>query len=219
MLKPVRMPKSANVDHVYQHPWSEISYAVFRKYPNPSRPDVLAVDLLSRSIDPETGVLQTRRMVTVKGPLPTWMEKVIGRQPACYFIEDASIDPRTQTMTLKSRNVTLDKVMLMEECCVYKKHENENWTEMQLEGTVTSFTRGFASRIEDFMSKTYKANAAKGREITEHVCNMIKQEAAALKQEAADTFAKAESLGTRLKHEAEGFAAVAPRPQRMPALD
>jgi len=61
------MPSEATVNHIFKHPWSDISYAVWRKYPNPLRPDVLSVDFLDRQLDPETGVLRTRRLVTVKG--------------------------------------------------------------------------------------------------------------------------------------------------------
>eukprot|EP01116_Phalansterium_solitarium_P007113 TRINITY_DN19606_c0_g1_i1.p1 TRINITY_DN19606_c0_g1~~TRINITY_DN19606_c0_g1_i1.p1 ORF type:complete len:224 (-),score=19.87 TRINITY_DN19606_c0_g1_i1:383-1054(-) len=223
------MPKSAFESHVYQHPWSEISYAVWRKYPNPSRPDVLSIDILDRNLDPETGILRTRRMVTMKGPLPSWMERIIGRTSVCHFIEDSEINPKTQTMTLKSRNVTLEQVILMEESCSYTAHENGAWTKMGLEGKVTSFSFGVASRIEDFLTGMFKQNAHKGRDIMEQACAKIKQETAE-KIAAAEVFGRnikleAEEFGRNIKQEAEdGLAAVVDTTRRernglMTALD
>ena len=59
------------------HPWSFVSFASWRKYPNDKSPQVLHVDILSRSVCPETGILRTERLITCKQNLPSIVEWVI----------------------------------------------------------------------------------------------------------------------------------------------
>jgi len=49
----------------------------WRKYPNPDlNPDVVTVDFLDKKFDPDTGILKTKRLCTMKANAPSFISKV-----------------------------------------------------------------------------------------------------------------------------------------------
>ena len=52
------------------HSWSTTTIGLWLKYPNPHSGHVLTVDVLSRSVDVDTGVLRTERLLGVKQAIP-----------------------------------------------------------------------------------------------------------------------------------------------------
>jgi hypothetical protein len=80
--------------HIYDYPWSLVSAANWQKYPNEHCPHVQAVDVLDRRIDPETGILVTERLITVKQNVPTVILKVF----TCPSIEPATYRVSANTM-------------------------------------------------------------------------------------------------------------------------
>jgi hypothetical protein len=62
--------------HTYDYPWSLVSAANWQKYPNEHCSHVHAVDVLDRRVDPETGILITERLITVKQNVPFIILKV-----------------------------------------------------------------------------------------------------------------------------------------------
>jgi hypothetical protein len=56
--------------HLTRYPWITTTRGFWVKYPNPQAPHVLTVDTLSRSIDPETGVLRTERLLGCRQGVP-----------------------------------------------------------------------------------------------------------------------------------------------------
>jgi hypothetical protein len=62
--------------HTYDYPWSLVSAANWQKYPNEHCSHVYAVDVLDRRVEPDTGVLITERLITVKQNVPTIILKV-----------------------------------------------------------------------------------------------------------------------------------------------
>jgi hypothetical protein len=62
--------------HDYNYEWSLVSAAQWQKYPNENCPHVSHVDVLNRTIDPETGILTTERLITVNQNIPTIIKKV-----------------------------------------------------------------------------------------------------------------------------------------------
>ena len=58
------------------HPWSHVVIGMWHKYPNPHCSHVLSVDVLDRSVDPETGVVRTERILGCKQKAPSWVLKV-----------------------------------------------------------------------------------------------------------------------------------------------
>lgn len=62
--------------HDYNYEWSLVSAAQWQKYPNENCPHVSHVDVLNRTMDPETGILTTERLITVNQNIPTIIKKV-----------------------------------------------------------------------------------------------------------------------------------------------
>jgi hypothetical protein len=60
----------------YNYAWSLVSAANWQKYPNEKCPHVQHVDVLNRTVDPETGILTTERLITVKQHIPSIIKKV-----------------------------------------------------------------------------------------------------------------------------------------------
>lgn len=167
-----------STSHIFQHSFAETSLAYFRKYPCVERPDVLSVDLLKREFDPETGVLKTRRLITMDINVPSWVSKVFGISSRVYFLEDAEINSQTKAITTTSRNLSFSNLVESIEKCSYHQHENKRWTLFQQSANVraTGFM-GFGSTIEELMMSTFRNNVNKGRDIMEQTINLIKREA------------------------------------------
>lgn len=49
---------------------------LLRKYPNPFATHVFSVDTLERTVDPDTGVLRSERVIGVQQGAPKWITKV-----------------------------------------------------------------------------------------------------------------------------------------------
>lgn len=74
--------------------------AFFLRYPNPFARHVLSVDVLSRSVDPETGQLRTTRLILKRGIIPKWAHRFLpttsssgGRGLDAWVLEESVVDP------------------------------------------------------------------------------------------------------------------------------
>jgi len=183
--------------HTFQHTWKDIFLASWKKYPSPSRPEILSIDFLKRELDTTTGILHTTRLVTIKSSAPTWLSKLCGLPTKWYFIEKGKIDPKNQKMVLKSRNVSLNQIAIMKETCIYTPHpEIPHWTLFRQRGLVTAFPLGVSRKIEELCVQTYKQNSGKGKELME-------QAIARIKKEAEEGLVFVESVSLRIKKEAD----------------
>jgi len=163
--------------HTFRHCWEDISFASWKKYPNPSRPDVICVDLLRNEFDAQTGKLRTRRLVTMKSIIPAWLRPIIGASPQGYFVEDAEIDPVNHIMILNARNVSFSQIIETTETCTYEiSAENDNWTQLRQECKIRAFPFGIAGKIEEWSAGVFRSNASRGREIMEQAVLKIKAE-------------------------------------------
>ena len=45
----------------------------------------------------------------------------MGKVPVCYIREVSEVDPVNRTMTLKSRNLTYQHLLSVEETCIYSQ--------------------------------------------------------------------------------------------------
>lgn len=88
-----------------RHQWDTVVQAVWRKYPNPLNPSVIGIDILDRSVCPQTSVMRTHRLIGCKWGLPGWAESLLGRSKT-YASEYSEIDPRAKNFTLRSKNVS-----------------------------------------------------------------------------------------------------------------
>ena len=74
--------------------------AFFLRYPNPFARHVLSVDVLSRSVHPETGQIHTTRLILKRGILPKWANSWLpsagasgGRGLDAWVLEESIVDP------------------------------------------------------------------------------------------------------------------------------
>jgi len=185
--------------HIFQHPWRDIFYASWRKYPCSDRPDVLSVELLKKRFDADTGILYTTRLLTLKTCMPGWMERITGGGSSnAYFIEEAVIDPKNNKMTLYGRNISFNQVLLSEETCTYTPHPDQpnEWTHFKQEAKITAFPYGVSRQVENWCVSLFRQNASKGRSIMENAISRVKQEA----EEGLNAL---DEMGSRIKQEAE----------------
>lgn len=204
-----------------RHSFAETSLAYFRKYPCADRPDVLSVDLIKKEFNPETGILKTRRLITMDINVPGWISKVsifffsfsshyidlkknlskiFGISSRVYFLEDAEVNCQAKTVVTTSRNLSFSNLVESIEKCSYSQHENKKWTLMNQSANVTATGfMAFSSTIEDIMMNTFRNNVNKGREVMEKTINVIKKE-------AEEGLIWVEGLGNKIRHEGEGVA-------------
>lgn len=89
---------------VDRHPWPTVVAATWRKYPNPMNPAVVGIDVVDRRL--ESGVLKSHRLISSEWCLPGWATRILGADKTCFASEHSEVDPQSQTMTLRSKNVS-----------------------------------------------------------------------------------------------------------------
>ncbi|XP_075679020.1 PRELI domain containing slowmo isoform X1 [Dermatophagoides pteronyssinus] len=163
-------------EHTFEHQWDTVVQAVWRKYPNPLNPSVIGIDILDRSVCPQTSVMRTHRLIGCKWGLPGWAESLLGRSKT-YASEYSEIDPRAKNFTLRSKNISFCNELSIIEQLTYKPHpSNPNKTLMTQETVVEVHGIPLSSYLEDFVHKDIMRNAAKGRQAMELVIGKINEE-------------------------------------------
>ncbi|KAJ3210537.1 hypothetical protein HDU82_007941 [Entophlyctis luteolus] len=75
---------------------------------------VITSDVIDRYVDPATGILHSTRIMTKEGRLPKW-SKAMFKIKEAVILETSQLDPVSQTFTIKTRNLSHAKIMLVEE--------------------------------------------------------------------------------------------------------
>jgi hypothetical protein len=78
-----------------------------RKYPNPFAKHVYTVDTLSRTVDPETGVIRSERLIGVQQGAPGWIKKLFQLPETAYVREVVFVEPDKVKATCMSMNLSL----------------------------------------------------------------------------------------------------------------
>ncbi|KAI9315612.1 PRELI-like family-domain-containing protein [Dichotomocladium elegans] len=153
--------------HDYNYNWSQVSAANWQKYPNENSPHVKHVDVLNRTIDPQTGILITERLFTVTQNVPALILKIMGSGTTHYVREISTIDPRTKTLTMKSINLTMSNILRVEETIRYEEHPlDEQKTRFTQQAAISSgsLMSRWGNLLEEFTLRRFQQNAATGRE-------------------------------------------------------
>ncbi|KAG0048246.1 hypothetical protein BGZ83_006775 [Gryganskiella cystojenkinii] len=152
--------------HHFNHSWAQVTAANWMKYPNEQCPHVIAVDVLDRHVDPETGVLHTERLLTCNQNAPALVLKFLGGSTLSYVRETSELDPKTQKLTMKTQNLSMCNVLKINETVTYSSNpQDELSTVFRQEAKITagSALSRFSSYIEDFCLTRFRDNAAVGR--------------------------------------------------------
>ncbi|KAI8099263.1 PRELI-like family-domain-containing protein [Halteromyces radiatus] len=153
--------------HDYNYQWDLVSAANWQKYPNENCPHVQHVDVLNRTVDPETGILTTERLITVEQSVPRFILKLLGGDTTQYVREISVIDPRKKTLSMESVNLTMSNFLSVHESIEYKQHpEDINRTQFSQQAAITagSALSRWGNMLEDFSLKRFTENASIGRE-------------------------------------------------------
>ncbi|KAI9206018.1 PRELI-like family-domain-containing protein [Polychytrium aggregatum] len=187
--------------HSFPHSWSTLTTANWRKYPNELSQHVIACDVLSREIDPATGVLRTERLLTCKQNIPSIVHRLGLPVPQCmYFLEVSYLDPAAQTYTAVSTNLMMRGVLTVEETCKFRQVESDpSSTQFDQKVSITALgaLSTFARLVEDAAINRFKSNAHKGRAALESVIDKVVDEARAVESRVAEGL---EGLRKDLQH-------------------
>ncbi|KAG0006095.1 hypothetical protein BGZ80_011038 [Entomortierella chlamydospora] len=176
--------------HTFDHAWSQVTAANWMKYPNEQCPHVVAVDVLNRHVDPDTGILHTERLLTCNQNAPALVLKFLGGSTVSYVREISELDPKTMKLTMKTQNLTMCNVLKINETVTYTAHpQDKSSTLFKQEAQITagSALSRFSSYIEDFCLTRFRDNAAVGRAGFE----MVLEKFQAARLEAASQLEKA----------------------------
>lgn len=163
----------------FDYSWEEVSTANWRKYCpwNDKSTHVIAVDTLSRQVDPETGILRTERLITCKQSAPQWIASLIGGIDVSHVYETSYVDPQAKKVTMASTNLTFSNIINVQEIVVYQPR-SDTQTQFLQEAKITAVLGGWQkikNAIEDASVTRFKENAIKGKEGFERVLEMSRR--------------------------------------------
>lgn len=164
----------------FNYSWEEVSTANWRKYCpwNDKSTHVVAVDTISRTVDPATGILRTERLITCRQSAPDWLKKLLGgAMEESQVLETSYVDPSKKTVTMVSANLTLSNLINVQETVVYKPL-NDHQTQFVQDAKITALCGGWQrikNSIEDTLVKRFRENAIKGKEGFEAVLEMSRR--------------------------------------------
>lgn len=153
----------------FDHPWLDVTSVYWGKFPNRHQPYIKAVDTFDRELDPETGVMTVRRMITHHSPGPRWMY-ALGFPDEVSAFEEITVDPNKRSLVLKTKNITAASIFQVAETCVYTENE-ELTTDYEQNIQITSFLPFFANLAEEFSFNTCAKNSDKGLSTMSELCD------------------------------------------------
>ncbi|KAK0055212.1 PRELI domain-containing protein 1 mitochondrial [Biomphalaria pfeifferi] len=154
------MVKFVATTSLFKYTWEQVAISFWQRYPNPNSKHVLTEDVISRQIDGDKII--SKRMLTKTNKIPKWGEKLVGQNKNVLIVEESVVDMSQKTVTTYTRNLGLQKIMSIEEKCVYKINpENPAWTICERTAFVSSCVFGVAGALEVFGAKRFQSNAKK----------------------------------------------------------
>jgi len=166
----------------FDYSWEEVSTSNWQKYGpwNEKTPHVIAVDTLSRSVEPSTGILRTERLITCQQSAPKWVTAILGGVDTSMVYETSYVDPVAKKLTMCSMNVTWADLLQVRETCVYtpQSASPSNKTNFTQRAEITAFCGGWQkikNSIEQFTVDRFQQNAQAGKEGFEMVLERARQ--------------------------------------------
>jgi hypothetical protein len=172
------MVKVFSNSETFNYSWEEVSTANWRKYCpwNEKSTHVIAVDTISRTVDPKTGILRTERLITCRQSAPAFLKKILGGEES-QVLETSYVDPARKVVTMVSANLTFSNLISVEETVVYKPLGDQK-TQFNQEAKITALCGGWQrikNTIEDTLVARFGENAEKGKEGFECVLAMSRR--------------------------------------------
>ena len=166
--------------HEFDYNWDEVSTGNWRKYGqwNNKSSHVIGVDTLSRSLDPNTNILRTERLITCKQNAPQWVRSFLGGQETSLVYEVSYVDPAARKVTMCSQNMTWSDLLSVQETVVYTPSKTPGKTTFNQQAKIIALCGGWQkikSTIEEVTVERFKQNAVAGREGFERVLAIGRQ--------------------------------------------
>ncbi|KAL1983554.1 hypothetical protein VTN96DRAFT_10214 [Rasamsonia emersonii] len=166
----------------FDYSWEEVSTANWRKYCpwNQKSTHVVAVDTLSRTVEPSTGILRTERLITCSQSVPRWVISLFGGNSLSYVYEVSYVDPIAKKVTMCSTNLTWSNVLNVRETVVYQPSPSmpDTKTDFKQEALITALCSGWQkikNKVEEASVERFSQNAKRGREGFEAVLEMSRR--------------------------------------------
>ncbi|XP_041370402.1 PRELI domain-containing protein 1, mitochondrial-like [Gigantopelta aegis] len=164
--------KFFTISSVFKFSWDQVASAFWQRYPNPYSKHVLSEDVVNREIS--SGLLYSTRLITKTNPLPRWGERFVPGPRHVCVLEESIVDPCNKTITTYTRNIGMQRVMTVEERCVYKVDpENTKWTVCERSTWVSSSIYGFGRAIQAFGMDRIKKNSVKASKGYEYILEKL----------------------------------------------
>ncbi|TFY64761.1 hypothetical protein EVG20_g5842 [Dentipellis fragilis] len=149
----------------YDHPWAHVVIGMWHKYPNPHCSHVVTVDVVDRSVDPQTGIIRTERILGCKQRAPVWIVKLFGGSEDAFVREISFVDPSTQCTTISSVNLSLSQFATCNEMIRYAPAPGGCTTFTQtaeIQARVAMW-RAAADKLESWLAQRFEQNAQLGK--------------------------------------------------------
>ena len=135
--------------------------AALNKYPNPVSPSVIGCDVVDRTISP-LGVIHSHRLLLAIGAIAPALSKIFNMHEHAYASEHSRIDFRRRVMTARTRNLTLNRFLNIEERLEYTQHPTDSTkTVLKQEATINVENVPLTSYVETVIARTINTNATK----------------------------------------------------------
>ncbi|KAJ3022556.1 hypothetical protein HKX48_005874 [Thoreauomyces humboldtii] len=161
--------------YLFAHPFSTVTTANWRKYPNQKSEHVLSVDTLERRVCPKTGTLHTERLVSVKQQAPALVRRLLPIPEVAFFRETSILDPRGRRYTAVSSNLSMRSIVDVEETCEFSESGDGEGTVFKQRAEVSALgALSYAARlVEEAAVSSFQRNSWKGRVGLEEVVDKI----------------------------------------------
>ncbi|KAK2753967.1 hypothetical protein FQN54_007326 [Arachnomyces sp. PD_36] len=165
----------------FDYSWEEVSTANWRKYCpwNDQSTHVIAVDTLSRTVEPQSGILRTERLITCHQSAPKWVLSLLGGSATSHVYEVSYVDPTMKKVTMCSTNLTWSNVLNVRENVVYEPSQSmpDTKTDFHQDAQITACSgwQKIKNKIEEVSVERFSQNAKKGRDGFEAVLEMSRR--------------------------------------------
>lgn len=159
--------KLFTTDHYFNYPWDQVTAANWQKYPNELSTHVESVDIINREIDVERKVLRTERLIGCKQSIPRWLVYLVGALDQSYVREVSEVDLVNKTLVMKSHNLTMNHLLLVNETVVYKPDADmpQSRTSFNQEAEITAYAsiKKICEKVEEWSVERFGQNAKVGK--------------------------------------------------------
>ncbi|WFD47364.1 hypothetical protein GLX27_002015 [Malassezia furfur] len=165
------MPLTFSTSVVYPCAFVQAATAVWYKYPNPHTEHVQSIDVLDRTICPQTGTVRTERLISVEQHTPRWIKRILGVDGATYVREVITFDPNEPAVYMDSTNLSFSHYLLVKEDVAYRPYKDnqtrfDQSAEFDCRGLTHNENQAFglfasaARKVEEACQSRFAENAA-----------------------------------------------------------